>query len=98
MKWQAMFFTVSLTDAPRRLVWEVRVGVGGVDVESVPKVEPNSFSCSACVFANEWFCTVFYSPRPPMPRFVVARLKVCDECSSQHYSDSFSLRVYSSTL
>lgn len=43
MKWQAMFFTVSLTDAPRRLVWEVRVGVGGVDVESVPKVERNSF-------------------------------------------------------
>ena len=32
-----------LSDAPRRLVWEVRVGVGGVDVESVPKVEPNFF-------------------------------------------------------
>ena len=32
-----------LSDAPRRLVWEVRVGVGGVDVESVPKVERNSW-------------------------------------------------------
>ena len=37
-----------LSDAPRRLVWEVRVGVGSVDVESVPKVERNSSYAVRC--------------------------------------------------
>ena len=37
-----------LSDAPRRLVWEVRVGVGGMDVESVPKVERNSWYAVRC--------------------------------------------------
>ena len=54
-----------LSDAPRRLVWEVRVGVGGVDVESVPKVEPNRFSCSACVLPMNG--SVLYFILPVLP-------------------------------
>ena len=43
-----------LSDAPRRLVWEVRVGVGGVDVESVPKVERNSWYSVKAVRRPNW--------------------------------------------